>query len=203
MDILRNLLSRCCTRQYTVFYDRDCGFCHLTARVLRRMDVFSRLTWADRLTEGEKPEGLDSHLETSIVVWDSKTGETWLRHEAFSKLILALPFGFLIAWIFKIPGLEKMFGFVYDLISRNRTSVSKVLGLSACGIKPEKESMEIKHDNEVLVKSRKMIWVLSNVVVFLLLIGVVDYSTRINDGVKDVFVNEEAKSKKSSQPQKL
>ena len=204
MELLKNIISRYFKRKYVVFYDRDCGFCHLTARILKRMDGCSRLIWADRLTEGERPEKLDFLLETSIVVWDSSTGETWLRHKAFSKIISALPFGFLMAWIFKIPGLEKIFGFIYDMISRNRTSVSKVLGLSACGLKlEEKELIEEKPDNKVLVKSRKMIWVLSNLVVFLLLIGVVDYSMRINDGVKDVFVNEEAKSKRSSQPQKF
>ena len=58
IEYLKRMLYRCWSRKYTVFYDRDCGFCHLTARVLKRMDVFSRLQWADRLIEGEKPENV-------------------------------------------------------------------------------------------------------------------------------------------------
>ena len=46
IELLRKILDRS-RRKYTVFYDRDCGFCHLTARILKRMDGFSHLVWAD------------------------------------------------------------------------------------------------------------------------------------------------------------
>ena len=63
------------------------------------MDVFSRLQWADRLLEGDKPENVDKLLERTIVVWDPKTGEIWTRHRGFSKILSAIPMGFLIFWI--------------------------------------------------------------------------------------------------------
>ena len=165
MNILKNILSRFYQRKYTIFYDRDCGFCHLTARILKRMDGFVRLTWADRLTEGNKPKNIDILLETTIVVWDPKTDEIWTRHKGFSRIISALPLGFLFAWILLIPGLEKLFGFIYDLISNNRTYVSKITGLPACGIiQEDSTSPSIKEDNPIITLSRRGIWIVSNIV---------------------------------------
>ena len=120
--------------KYHVFYDQDCGFCHYTAQILKKMDKFYYLSWDDFLLEGAKPENLDSLLETTIVVWNSKTNEIWTRHKGFERIISVLPFGFIFSWIFLIPGLEKLFGCIYDWISKNRSSMSKKLGLSACGI---------------------------------------------------------------------
>ena len=120
--------------KYHVFYDQDCGFCHYTAQILKKMDKFCYLGWDDFLLEGAKPENLDSLLETTIVVWNSKTNEIWTRHRGFERIISVLPFGFLYSRILIIPGLEKLFGYIYDWISKNRFSVSKRLGFSACGI---------------------------------------------------------------------
>ena len=120
--------------KYHVFYDQDCGFCHYTVQILKKMDKFYYLSWDDFLLEGAKPENLDSLLETTIVVWNSKTNEIWTRHKGFERIISVLPFGFLFSWIFLIPGLEKLFGCIYDWISKNRSSISKKLGLPACGI---------------------------------------------------------------------
>ena len=156
IDILKNLISRCCKRNYTVFYDRDCGFCHFTARVLKRMDVFARITWKDRLSEGEKPKNINTLLETTIVVWDPRTDEIWTRNKGFSRIISALPLGFLFAWILRIPVLEKLFGFMYDLISNNRSSVSKITGLPACGIVQKSSQPEIiKEKNQFLFISKE------------------------------------------------
>ena len=120
--------------KYHVFYDQDCGFCHYTVKILKKMDKFYYLSWDDCLLEGTKPENLDLLLETTIVVWNSKTNEIWTRHRGFERIISVLPFGFLYSWIFLIPGLEILFGYIYDWISKNRSSMSKKLGLPACVI---------------------------------------------------------------------
>ena len=120
--------------KYHVFYDQDCGFCQYTVQILKKMDKFYYLSWDDCLLEGAKPENLDSLLETTIVVWNSKTNEIWTRHKGFERIISVLPFGFIFSWIFLIPGLEKLFGCIYDWISKNRSLMSKKLGLPACGV---------------------------------------------------------------------
>jgi len=120
--------------KYHVFYDQNCGFCHFIVRGLNKMDKYSHLSWEDCKMEGGKPKNLDSLLETTIVVWDSNTDEIWTRHRGLEKIISVLPFGFLYSWIILIPGLEKLFGYIYDWISINRSSISKGLGLPVCGI---------------------------------------------------------------------
>tara|TARA_Y100000758_G_C16028832_1_gene413900 strand:+ start:36 stop:1049 length:1014 start_codon:yes stop_codon:yes gene_type:complete len=168
------------------------------------MDVFSYLTWADRLTEGNKPKNVDTLLETTIVVWDPKTDELWTRHKGFSRIISVFPLGFLVAWILCIPGLERLFGYIYDLISNNRTAVSKTIGLPACGIVQDSSALPpSKADHPILNISKRGILVISNVLVLTLLIGAVDYSTKINDGLKEHFSKEEKKLKKSNQKAKF
>ena len=120
--------------KYHVFYDQNCGFCHFTVQMLKKLDKYSYLSWDDCLQEGAKPENLNALLKTTIVVWNSKTNEIWTRHKGFERIISVLPFGFIFSWIFLVPGLEKLFGCIYDWISKNRSSMSTKLGLPACGI---------------------------------------------------------------------
>ena len=98
------------------------------------MDKNSYLKWDNCMLKGAKPENLDSHLETTLVVWNSNTNEIWTRHRGFERIISVLPFGFLYSWILLIPGLEKLFGYIYDWISKNRSSMSTRLGLPVCKI---------------------------------------------------------------------
>jgi len=175
-------------REYTVFYDRDCGFCHLTARILRRMDGFSRLTWSDKLQKGEKPKNLNTLLETTIVVWDPKTDEIWTRHRGFSRIISALPFGVLFSWILILPGLEKVFGYIYDKIATNRIFVSNILSLPACGLPPEDISSIItKVERPIKEKLNKTGVIFSNILALSLVIGAIDYSMTKNKGFKNMF----------------
>ena len=198
INIMKAMLSRCCNRKYTIFYDRDCGFCHFIARIIKRMDVFSRLTWADSLTGINYPKNLNNLLKNTIVVLDPKTDKVWTRHRGFARIISTLPFGFIFSWILCIPGLEKIFGYIYDLISNNRIHLSKIMGLPACGIVNEDlTSSSPKEDNVLFSKGRKGIRIASNLVVFTLLIGAVDYSTSVNKGWQHYFSKEEKKLKKA------
>ena len=134
IDLLKKYLSRLSSGSLIAFYDSDCGFCHQTARIIRRMDLFNSITWAGKDWKDEKPEELSSLRDSTIVVWDKQKNKVYTRHEAFSKIILSLPFGFLFSWMFLVPGLSHVSGYVYDLVSRKRTSISKLFGYSACDI---------------------------------------------------------------------
>ena len=97
----------------------------------------------------------------------------------------------------RIPALERIFGYIYDLISNNRTFVSKTMGLPACGLVQESKTPPvIKEENPILMKSRKGMWAVSNLLILTLLIGAVDYSTRINDGFQNLFSKEDSKEEK-------
>ena len=169
------------------------------------MDVYSRLTWSDRLEKEKKPDGLKLLLEKTIVVWDDETGKIWTRHEGFSKLISALPLGFLVAWILRIPILEKGFGVLYDVIAKNRTSISKAMGLPACGLPNERPSqdLQIADKGNIFVIGKKTMWVFSNMIALSLLIGAVDYSTRLNKGLEKKSSKDKEEIKVSLQDQKF
>ena len=58
------------------------------------------------------------------MLYNSKTNQLWIRHQAFGKILSLLPLGFMISWIFFIPYISKIFGFIYDTIAKNRTKIS-------------------------------------------------------------------------------
>jgi hypothetical protein len=60
-----------------------------------------------------------------------------------------------------------------------------------------------REDHALFVRGRKLIWMISNILVLSLLIGAVDYSTKINDGLQKRFSKEEKKLKKSAQSEKF
>ena len=189
IEFLKRILSRFRQKEYVVFYDRDCGFCHFTARVLRRLDVFNKFTWADSSYKGKSPQGFVSMLENSIIVYDQNEDRYWTRHIAFSKIISSLPFGFLFGWILRVPGLEKVFGWFYDLISKNRTKISLLTGLPACGLpQPSIEESSLEIHNSMLHRFWvKSLFVVSNLIAAVFLVGIINYSLTANDGIKERF----------------
>ena len=179
IDLLKKYLSRLSPGSLIAFYDSDCGFCHQSARIIRRMDLFSSITWAGKDWRDEKPEELDSLRDSTIVIWDKQNNKVYTRHKAFSKIISSLPFGFLFAWIFLVPGLSHLAGYIYDLISRKRTSISKLLGYSACDISEdhsENQFTPIYREHRFYRKFIIATESLKSILVSLLLVGTVNYA---------------------------
>ena len=187
--LLKGLMKKISSGPYIVFYDSDCGFCHQTARIIRRMDLFNNLTWAGKDWNQPKPDSIDNLIDTTIIVWDQGSNQIYTRHLGFSKIIESLPFGFLIAWILRVPGISYMSGFKYDMFSRNRTSISKFFGYSACNISK-------KHSDDSLINEVVSIRPIDKftiaitesaktIIVFILIIASVQYAFTKNDGFRD------------------
>tara|TARA_B100001123_G_scaffold433082_1_gene557107 strand:+ start:456 stop:2597 length:2142 start_codon:yes stop_codon:yes gene_type:complete len=122
-------------QKFTLFYDADCGFCHYTVRIIKRLDVFHRIIFDNGLNaNSNKPENFDDLSDKTVVLYKEDVNKLWTRHRAFGKILFLLPFGFLIGWIFFIPFLSKIFGIIYDLIAQNRTKISILFGLPACSL---------------------------------------------------------------------
>jgi len=187
VNILQILLSRFAKKKYTVFYDRDCGFCHFTARIIKRLDIFHNFTWADSSYKGKVPPNYIQTLENSIIVYDEQEDNYWTRHIAFSKIISSLPLGFLFSWILRIPGVEKLWGWIYDLISQNRTKISVFTGLPACGLPQPQTIKNLPEMGESSFQRyrQKILFVCSNVVAFIFLMGIINYSLTANAGIKE------------------
>ena len=120
--------------KFNLFYDSDCGFCHYSVRIIKRLDVFNRIIFCDGNSKVEKPKEFDSIANQTAILYNPETNIIWTRHRAFGKILSIIPFGFLISWIFFIPFLSEFFGMIYDQIAKNRTKISSLFGLPACNI---------------------------------------------------------------------
>ena len=188
IDLLKKWLSKLSSGPFIIFYDSDCGFCHQTARIIRRLDLFENITWAGKDWEGEKPDNLNKLSDTTIVVWDQKANKTYTRHLAFSKIIESLPFGFLLSWLMRIPGLSHFFGYTYDIISKNRISISKLFGYAGCDIskKHSKDAFAPTYDASPYSKGFQIcIEGLKTVCVVVLILAATQYALVKNKGFRD------------------
>ena len=128
--------------KFILFYDSDCGFCHYTIRIIKRLDVFHRINFDDGISNSEikKPKDFEKLSDKTAILYNPEINQLWTRHKVFGKILSLLPFGFLISWIFFIPLISDFFGLVYDKIAQNRTKISMFFGLPACnlpGIEPD------------------------------------------------------------------
>ena len=173
------------SEKYILFYDRDCGFCHFTCRIIKRLDVFNIITFADVSYKGEKPDNLDVLSTQTAVLYNSNTKEQWIKHKAFGKILSLIPLGFLLSWIFFIPYIENIFGKIYDLFAINRTKVSQFFGLPACDLPNNLKSEYIGVSSDsILDKVYKRISVLiGSIVAFILIISSISYSLVANEAI--------------------
>ena len=76
-------------------------------------------------------------LNFSALLYNPETEKIWIKHEVFGKVLVLLPFGFLIDDLF-CTGTIIILSKIYDLVASNRTDISKFFGLPACdlNIKP-------------------------------------------------------------------
>lgn len=141
-------------RLCTVIYDADCGVCLWLVRVLTRLDLRHHLTLQgnDDIAEllVRKPHGaivrvappkeltLALVLETVVVV--DPAGRVFTRSRAVSEVIQALPFGWLVAWGMRVPGIAQLLDRLYDAFASRRQEISVAIGKGACGIPPHPEN---------------------------------------------------------------
>jgi predicted DCC family thiol-disulfide oxidoreductase YuxK len=121
-------------RARTVIYDADCGICLLTCRIIKRLDLFERLTFVANVDRERIPAGIDaSLLERTAVVVDTK-GRVFTEERAVFEAGRALPLGILLVGWTRVPGLHLVARALYRAIARNRMELSVFFGLSACGV---------------------------------------------------------------------
>jgi len=175
------------TSKYILFYDSDCGFCHYSARIIKRLDVFNRIIFDNQNSKRETPDDFDNLIKNTAIVFNPENGEIWIKHLAFAKLISLFPFGFLVSWIFYIPGLTTLLEKGYEMVAKNRTEISTSLGLAACnlnnnGDKPKNIDINIK-DNQSPINFKKIIYYINSAIVFTLLISCINYNLAANKAV--------------------
>ena len=96
------------SNKFNLFYDSDCGFCHYSVRIIKRLDVFNRIIFCDGNSEVKKPKEFNELSDKTAILYNTESDIIWTRHKAFGKILSLLPFGFLISWIFFIPFLSSL-----------------------------------------------------------------------------------------------
>lgn len=134
-------------RARTMVYDTDCGVCLLTARILKRLDIRGNLTFQGNddlgelsrrrdgvITRAPIPAGITADLVESTVLAIDPEGRVFTRSRAVAELLQAVPLGWTVAWVLRLPGIGALADVAYDFIASRRRSISVALGKEACGI---------------------------------------------------------------------
>lgn len=141
-------------RARTVIYDADCGVCLLICRILKRMDTRAHLTFQGNTNVDEvlepgppgtqkrvnRPAALAPETVLSTVVVLDKDGHVFTKERAIAEIIQALPLGFTVAWLLRVPGIAQIKRAAYDVIAARRQAISELLGLGSCGVPTEDEA---------------------------------------------------------------
>ena len=135
INIVKNILSKIHGKSLTLIYDSDCGFCHQIVRIIKRLDVFGKITiygndWENKIDD--KYEDLRS--KSILVFYNINPKSIYYYNIGFFHLLNKIPFCFIFSWIFLIPGISYFINGVYRIIANNRNAVSTYFGLNSCGI---------------------------------------------------------------------
>ena len=127
------------SRRRTVIFDVDCGICLFICRVLKRLDPCERLTFVGNDRTDAFPPGVDAAMAERTVVVVDPSGGIHVEERAVFELARALPFGILLVFWLRLPGLSELARAAYRAVARNRISISGWFGLGACGVGPAVE----------------------------------------------------------------
>ncbi|MDC0145433.1 DCC1-like thiol-disulfide oxidoreductase family protein [bacterium] len=159
--------------RFNLFYDSDCGFCHYSVRIIKRLDIFNRIIFCDGNSKEKKPKEFDAIANQTAILYNPETNITWTRHRAFGKILSIIPFGFLISWIFFIPFLSEFFGMIYDQIAKNRTKISGFFGLPACNIPSNSDEnnfqIDVNKKSYIQIHSIKLFKIISPLLIIIMI----------------------------------
>ena len=123
------------TDRLLVLYDRDCGICTATARLLRRWDrqhglELLPLQAAASDSRSRVRDVTRSHpLHAELHVLDPLNGVVRAGGRAVLEIIGRLPGGRLPALLGRVPPAAWAIGLGYALVARNRQAISRALRL--------------------------------------------------------------------------
>ncbi len=141
VNLLKGLLRRLARRPVQVWYDSDCGVCHLAARIGTRLDRLDTLTWFGREAEAPLPPGwtaeqLAETREHTLIAVEPDRGRVYTGARALAAVVDALPGGRLVGWLIRVPGLRHAVDAAYSAFAARRHRVSAWIGLGVCGLAP-------------------------------------------------------------------
>ena len=117
------LYSNNMTQNIIIYYDGTCSFCHIWCIRIKKF-LFLKNTKLIPIQDEKTIEAV-SILENSWIIKDTLTGETFLRSQAWWKLVKESPFSFLF-FISYIPGTIWLGDTIYTHVANSRPKTCTV-----------------------------------------------------------------------------
>ena len=99
MNFIRKLIIKTTWGPYWVMYDNECGLCYAITRFFKKFDMFDKIQWVDKNWTGDFPDEGRKQIEKTVVVFNPSNNKLYYKTRAVSKIILCVPFGFLLSFI--------------------------------------------------------------------------------------------------------
>ena len=125
MNFIRKLIIKTTWGPYWVMYDSECGLCYRITSFFKKLDIFDKIQWVDKNWDGDFPIEGRNKIDETVVVYNTSNNKLHYKSDAIFRIMLCVPFGFLFAWILKIPGLNIFFDWFYDKVSSSRKTIFK------------------------------------------------------------------------------
>ena len=203
--IKKYVQSKHSQNRFILFYDSDCGFCHYTVRIIKRLDIYNLISFDHGHSKNNiKPKNFDNLSEKTAMLYEVNSNKLWIRHQAFGKIITLLPLGKLISWIFFIPYFSELFGKIYDQIAINRTKISIFFGLPACNLPNINEPFNVKITKNttkfinIKKEFKSLVKILSPIILLIMLSSAVNSALIENPGVQSFLVRNNFIDKKNN-----
>ena len=109
-------------RPYTVVYDGNCKVCNRLVKLLRRWDRRQEIEIVPSQATGVMARfpWIPARAYAEALQMIGPGGETWAGARAIEQILLVVPKGGAIAWLFKVPYVRVLADRFYRWFARNR-----------------------------------------------------------------------------------
>ncbi len=110
------------TRTWTLVFDGDCGFCRRCVALLAKWDRVGRLVYVPFQDAAalERLPPLDRHALEQAMHLVTPERMVYAGAAALPPILRIVPFGWTLAWTFRVPGVPWLAAKVYRQVARNR-----------------------------------------------------------------------------------
>ena len=120
MRLILKMINKTTLGPYWVMYDNECSFCCRIMKVINHLDAFEKIQWIDKNWDGDFPDEGRVKIAQTIVVFNPVTNRLYYKTDGVFRILMCVPFGFIFAWILKIPILSFCFDYLYDRVADRR-----------------------------------------------------------------------------------
>ena len=119
---MADVASKGLGRPYTVVFDGNCKVCNRLVKLLRKWDRREELEIVPSQAPGVMARfpWIPAHAYAEALQMIGPGGETWSGARAVEQILLVVPKGTLIAWLFKVPFVRVLADRFYRWFARNR-----------------------------------------------------------------------------------